>query len=181
MKLMIVVVALALYGCGGSAFSAAESDGGLGAGSVDTGVQADAAPMADGSIADSVVVDSGSGDAVTVDTGMVTDSAMVDVFSEVDGANDIDANSCTPSASSPAVCTGGQLGYVKPSYYFVSGETCDGQGNYFCEPVATPLICQCAETYNCACIFPSGGGCAADSGVTCLCNDSTGTVVITCS
>jgi hypothetical protein len=87
---------------------------------------------------------------------------------------------CATMAPAAAACTGGPPNYTKPAYYFSNGAlSCNNQGSANCYPKATPAACQCAQTYNCGCILPLES-CSADSGVSCKCDDSTGTVVITC-
>jgi hypothetical protein len=153
MKLMIVVVVLALYGCGGSAFSAAESDGGLGAGAVDTGGQADAAPMADGGTAadaadsavlvnDSEAVDSNASDsAVAIDSAIAVDSGLIDSGSTDDACTPVTHNNgvgaswtdCVPlgtynETQAMAACEADAVAVVLGETPFSCTETTCGSG-----------------------------------------------------
>lgn len=103
-----------------------------------------------------------------------TDAHGTDVVDTDGGAG------CTPLPPAQAACTGGSPNYMKPQYYFTIGPVnCNNQGSANCYPHATPNKCQCAETYNCGCIFPIAN-CPADAGYSCTCDDSTGTVVVSC-
>lgn len=96
-----------------------------------------------------------------------------------DGGQDAsDGGACTPLTSAQSSCTGA-MGATTPAYYFTYGlvpQGCFAQGS--CYPHLTPPKCRCAETYNCACILPQAR--CADGGQ-CTCDDSTGTVIVTCS
>lgn len=120
----------------------------------------------------------GAGGTVTRDAG----DAETDGAGGFGGSPPEDAGElCTPMTSSPAACTGGSLGYTKPAYYFVTGVVhCNDQGIATCFPKAAPAACQCVETYNCDCILPLVG-CEPESGYACTCDDSTGSVALTCA
>lgn len=162
-KLTIVAMLVVLCSCGGSAFTAGEvGDGGERAdvrsgsdGGSDTGsVEVDSS---------SVVVDSSSIEVSTVDSGPIdSGSISTDVVT-------LDASACTPitpfTVDMGSICGNAvtQMSFQVPAQIVESVE----QGCLV--PFATPTACQCAETYNCACINFNPGcalpGCTIKNGV----------------
>jgi hypothetical protein len=147
--------------------------------SLDSGA-AEAAPAADsGSLDADASLDSGAES--SIDGG--TDSGSSDASSSdaaIDASSpDADADTC-PLPTSPATCSGGQPGYDRPATFFFTGHAGCAGGFTQCAPVATPAQCQCAGTYNCACVMAAHAGgysnCAPDSGYNVTCDDSSGTV-----
>ena len=106
-----------------------------------------------------------------------TDASLVDgqttnTDSNTDGqATNADGQAtCTTIVPTLITCgVAGPVGYDKPAYYF------ENLGMSSCIPLGTSAGCQCQETYHCACVMQSY---SANQG--CTCNDSTGTVFVTC-
>jgi len=170
MKVAMIVV-LALYGCGGSAFTAADSskDGGGGDAKQDAEARDSGGP-GDAS------VDSGSGDAVVVDVANSgpTDALFDGLDSDsgdsgsVDAHNDAptgDGGACVPFNNGP---TQGNCPNITAMVVQVPAQLLVVSSSS-CYVAPTPTQCQCVGTYTCACVGDVTGcqffSCAVENGV----------------
>lgn len=162
MKKLAIVLVVVLFGCGGSSFTALEV--------IDSG-QADAV-VRDADSASSAPEDGGV-DSRTPDTEPA-DTEPADT-APADTAPAGDGNTCVPISPSTVVL-GSLCGSAATSMMFQVPAQMIFEYQQGClTPFPTPLACQCAETYTCACI----GNPTACESPGCTVRD--GVVVISCN